>query len=692
MNKKTIASVLFVIAAIPTTAQELVWQKCNESLPASTRIMPVSCQDNNHQEGLPFDSGVEATIDGNLSTNWHTAYYPEHRKVTPETPAELVYEFDGKERIDRMVYVPRQVGYNGNVTQAEVYVKTAEDGGEHCIGHFDWLPDSEEKTIHFPDGLRPLSVKVRVLSGVGELGSCAEMKFMQDDHSPLSSSLFADDLLTKLKDHVTNQDIERERVPIFRELAKQLLDGTYSTAYRVATYECYDSPLWLAEQWKTPGKCYDILQGVTGILMEPGSHLVMVSGLGGQQKASLKVVAWYTGSTGRNFDGGDPYIQTFSLKNGANIIEYDSSWSGLAYISYFSDGHANECPPVSVHFVGGTVNGYLSPDMTNEQIHQMTAAARSRFIDLVSQKVHTVWTSAGMHEFCKADDGKSLGYRQYMDILDTLMTWEQRLVGFEKYNRIPRNRTLLYVNFTYGSLFQRDGLGISSHVDNESSLLNCRSLIYDESETIWGLSHEWGHQHQVSPYFCWGGMTEVTNNINAYFNVMHMGYRYDQMDANKRRGLENAVRHYIDESTDDCILQSEDLFERLSPFLQLYKYFTNEGGKPDYWPELYEALRNSDVQPDSTNVVPYILNFIRQSSIVSGYDLTPYFEHFGILRIRDFAIEDYGQYHYHLTQEQLDSFRHSMRTLIRKKKLKPMPVGMTERIAHSPDIEYKRPF
>ena len=121
MNKKTIASMLFVIAAIPTTAQELVWQKCNESLPASTRIMPVGCQDNNHQEGLPFDSGVEATIDGNLSTNWHTAYYPEHRKVTPETPAELVYEFDGKERIDRMVYVPRQVGYNGNVTQAEVY-------------------------------------------------------------------------------------------------------------------------------------------------------------------------------------------------------------------------------------------------------------------------------------------------------------------------------------------------------------------------------------------------------------------------------------------------------------------------------------------------------------------------------------------------------------------------------------------
>ncbi|MBQ6964116.1 MAG: M60 family metallopeptidase [Bacteroidaceae bacterium] len=694
-------TMLFALVILPVTAQELIWQKCNEALPSSTRIMPVRCHDNNHQEGLPFDSGVEATIDGKLNTNWHTAYYPEHKKVTPDTPAELVYDFEGTERIDRMVYVPRQVGYNGNVTQAEVYVKTKEDEKERFVGHFDWQPDSDWKTVHFQDGIKPLSIRVRILSGVNDLGSCAEMKFLQDDNTSWSSSLFADDLLTKLKDNVTDEDIEHETVPLLRELARQLRCGTYNTTYRVATYECYDSPQWLSEQWKTPGKCYDILQGVTGILMEPGNHLVMVSGLGEQQEVRLKVVAWYTGSTGKNFNGGDPDIQTFHLKNGPNIVEYDSPWSGLAYVSYFSNGHADECPPIRVHFVGGTVNGYLSSDMTNEQMHQMTAAAPSRFIDLVSQKVHAVWTSAGMHEFCKADDGKSPGYRQYMNILDTLMTWEQRLVGFEKYGRIPRNRTLLYVNFTFGSLFQ-GGLGISSHVDNEPSLLNCQSLIHNESETIWGLSHEWGHQHQVNPYFCWGGMAEVTNNINSYFNVMHMGYRYDQLDANKRKGLENAIKHYIDETTDDCILQSADLFERLCPFLQLYKYFTNEQppagkqgsdkvGKNDFFPDLYERLRHSEVQPDSTNVIPYVLNFIRQSSLVSGYDLTPYFEHFGFLRIRDFEIEDYGKYYYHLTQEQLDDFRRSMNALVRKKKLKPMPADMIERIAHTPHVEYERP-
>jgi len=133
--------------------------------------------------------------------------------------------------------------------------------------------------------------------------------------------------------------------------------------------------------------------------------------------------------------------------------------------------------------VGGTVNGYLTPDMTDEQMHRMTATAPSRFIDVVSRKVHAVWTSAGMHDFCKADDGKSPGYRQYMGILDSLMTWQQQLVGMEKYGRTPRNRSLLYVNFTFGSLYQ-DGLGISAHIDLERPLLNCRSLRFKDSETI----------------------------------------------------------------------------------------------------------------------------------------------------------------------------------------------------------------
>ena len=672
-----------------------MWVRLNETLPTAIRIIPVRCYDNNHQEGMENEGGIELTLDNNPNTIWHSTYYPELRRVTPETPADLVYDFEGVDRIDRMIYVPRtDYMLNGNITQAEVYVKTKQDKDERLVGHYEWTTDSEPKTIVFNGGLeQPLSVRMRVFSGYGDWGSCAEMKFLKDSAFIHSSSLFADELCTKLKDGVTSEEITNEKIPVLRELANQLKNGTYRTDYRVATYECYNSPSYLAGQWKTPGKFYDQMQGVTGIMIEPGKHLVMASGIQDSLKVCMKVVAWYTGKTGTDEDGGKPEIQMFNLQNGANIINYDSEWNGLAYIAYFSEGHANECPPIGIHFVGGTINGYLSPNMTNEQMHKMTAEAPSQFIDLVSKKVHAVWTSKGMHKYCRADDGKSLGYRQYMNILDSMITWEQRVVGFAKYGHAPRNRTLLHVNFDYSPAYPW-ALGISVHVENESNQLDCHSLVYDCSECIWGLGHEWGHQHQLWPYFNWGGMAEVSNNLNAYYCVMHMGYRYNQIVADKREEMEKNIEHYLNDETDDCLFKIngvyDNAFGRLAPFLKLWNYFMNEGGKPDFLPDLYEAFRHADM-PESTNIVPYIMNFIRTASVVSGYNLLPYFERFGFLRVKTFELKEYGTFDYHLTQEQLDAFRNDMDDLAQTENLKAMPDGMIEKIIHTPDIEYEHP-
>ena len=300
--KQTIITALLALAGLTAGAQELTWKKCNENLPGDIHIMPVHCHDNNHQEGAK--ASIEYTIDGDKATNWHSAFYPEHKKVTPETPAELVYEFEDMERIDRMVYVPRQDGSpNGYVTEAEVLVKTATDRDFRLSGHYTWESDMEPKAVRFEGGLSsPTAIMFRVLHGVGDLGSCAEMRFLRDGESLKDCPLFADDLYTSLKPDVSDEDLERIEIPIYRELAKELKNGTYQTAYRIATFDCYDHPQWLAKEWHTLDKFYDQLQGVTGIVMEPGKHLVMLSGLPDRQTADLKVVAWYVGKTGKNFD------------------------------------------------------------------------------------------------------------------------------------------------------------------------------------------------------------------------------------------------------------------------------------------------------------------------------------------------------------------------------------------------------
>jgi hypothetical protein len=84
---------------------------------------------------------------------------------------------------------------------------------------------------------------------------------------------------------------------------------------------------------------------------------------------------------------------------------------------------------------------------------------------------------------------------------------------------------------------------------------------------------------------------------------------------------------------------------------------------------------------ESQNVVPYIENFIRTASEVSGFNLLPYFERFGFLTVGAFEIDDYGKRPYRLTEQRLNEFRKEMQQTAKHRKLKTMPEGMVERIA-----------
>ena len=79
---------------------------------------------------------------------------------------------------------------------------------------------------------------------MGDLGSCAEMRFLRNGERLKGYPLFADDLYTVLKPDVTDEDIERMEIPVYRELAKELKNGSYQTAYRVATFDCYISRIY----------------------------------------------------------------------------------------------------------------------------------------------------------------------------------------------------------------------------------------------------------------------------------------------------------------------------------------------------------------------------------------------------------------------------------------------------------------
>ena len=648
----------------------VITQTGNESfneLPQDDFVTPTGGSANTSQSTKPFSM----SYDGNTATFWHSSWNPNFG-LSESNPVVLIYNFDNAERIDYVNYITRSDGTpNGYFGKVKIYAQCGDEEAYTLISELDWQKTAGAHRYDFNTPLTNVkSIKFEVLSGSANYASCAEMQFGINNRSTLFS-IFKDSSLSELKEGVTQEDINAIEDDFVSSLAQALFNGTYDKNYRVADYICRISPQAFSDEMNAPGKLYDQNAGVTGISISKGKHAIAVSGLEEGQSVPLHVIAWFEGKCSGNFDGGNPVEYDYSLSNGINIIDYPFAYDGLAYVCYYSDVNWDLKPAIKVHFINAEVNGYLSLEKTNEEMHQMCADAPNVCMDVVGNNVHSIWTSRGVKDYfpnerskglygnCVATDGTSLGYRQFIHVLDSLAIWEHEIIGLHKYNRTPNNFTCAYVNFTY-YMFQ-GGRGVSFHVDQEPRVLSCKTLVYNDEDAIWGLSHEWGHQHQMLPYFCWSGLGEVSNNMKSYFNIMRMGYTNNRMTgtndgtvnpnsqyANARNifikhdysnvyasevkgapaSLKSTKRHlaytYANElqsqkarefaltMKDSIITQyavnpakavsihEVGVGETLCPFLFVYDYFI-QNGVPDIAQDWYESLRQND-DPNGSQV------------------------------------------------------------------------------------------
>lgn len=740
--------------------------------------------------------GIERTYDGNYSTLWHSPYNDNKGGGFPFT---LIYNFKDVDQIDYLRYCPRNSGgSNGNFDEVVISVKCAGDTDYREVYTNKWGGKGTSRDVTFDEPLKnPVSIKFVVKSGANNFASCAEMEFYKKAADDPNTAIFADDLWNSLKPGTTQDDINALTNPYAKFVAQQLFDNSAEfTKGRIQEYTCRLSPQAQSDLLKAPGKYYDQLQGVTGININKGTHGIAVSGLPSGESLNLKVVAWFPQELNSEGNGGGPVEYSYTLHNGINTIEYTSDYDGLAYIAYYSDESPvdhNKYPNVKVHFINGIVNGYLSPDRTNEELDVVLQNAKNRCIDLVGSKVHSVWQASGMRNYCKAMDGKSKGYVQFMNVLDTLVDWEHHLLGLKKYNRVPDNRTMAYVNYTY-YMFQGN-YGVSFKYDCESRVLNCKTIMKNDGDAIWGLSHEWGHQHQMQPYFCWAGLGESSNNMNSCENVLRMGYHDDHHAGRIKGAWESAYNSFFvnvnDTATSDPRLRAYNNINRFSwnpnvqkeirdqyakyyqggrwvipsiaedpehglsthevyveantaPFYMLHNYFSyvsTDKSKVDFQLDLYESLRQNDNEngsaietyPDGSkktkvdkyelvasaqngvkgkldklkelypntcwlkyinansncwqNSVPFIFNYIRKASLISGYNLFDYFDKFGFMRTIIMSIDDYGLKDYAMMEDMKAEFKADMEAL----GLKKVTTEMMEQMAHSPLPVYETP-
>lgn len=483
-------------------------------------------------------------------------------------------------------------------------------------------------------------------------------------------SCFETPLALSLKKGIKKGDIEKIKNSQLKETARLLFAKQYDAKYRMASYEAYLTPSTLGHQLMI-GDGYSKYENITGIHLPIGKHLILVDNIIGDNEVNLVIPNWNR----RAPEGIDPTKdpagwgiakQQFRLHNGVNIIDV-KGFDGLAYIDFFSETPEDETP-VQVHFVAAQVNGYFDIATNND----------ADWNSLIDNAVYPIIDGRGKHIQIAypAAACKEYAYGRGVELIsnyDSLVYRQHRLLGLIKYNKIPENRILSRVNYNYYMF--RDGDGVA-YMGTDPG--NAMPLVVDPARVIsgdpcWGFSHEVGHVHQLRPYFNWGGLGEVSNNVFSLYVTTSFG---NKSRISEQKNYQKSRDSIIDRKI--SYLQDEDVFNRLVPFWQLQLYFSGIGNNADFYPDLFEAFRlqGASSRPmgrgarraegwgdRGNNPAQYQLNFVKTACEVSKTDLTAFFDQYGFFYVGSFDYNDYGNYSYHMTQEMADACKAEIKAM-----------------------------
>lgn len=513
-------------------------------------------------------------------------------------------------------------------------------------------------------------------------------KTSEDNYAEIAEKLFSDPLCTTLKKRISKRKIQKCENEELRNLAMSIYNKQYDMKFRVNSFKPVYSPNALGKLLHI-GNGYSTFQHLTGIVLGPGKHMIIVDGLKDGSKLGVKVAELYAPNQGDK--DWSLHSERFELKNGINVIEKTSPWTGLAYMDYYFENPENE-NDIKVHFVTGEVNGYFDASVnTNAEWDEMLAKAVYPVFDATGSNIHLAYPVEDLKKYASGKGKELIG------VYEELVSKQHEIIGWKKYGLVPDNKIFARVN--YGYYMFRDGNGVAFKYDTMRRVADPDHMRNKDEDACWGFSHEVGHVHQLNTYLSWGGLGETSNNICTRYCTQAFGYKNrlesyfakvekdfldgtrfgDVSEARIKGGMNDSIIASVDVNPDKALSYLEiDVFERLVPFWKLQCYFT-KNGYPDFYPDLYEKMRNSEKDyPElktmnrHENVVPFQLNFIRGASIVSGKNLYPYFEAFGFFRLLDLTYGDYGTYSYKMTSEMRDKFKNEMKELEDKGVIKPL--------------------
>ena len=175
--------------------------------------------------------------------------------------------------------------------------------------------------------------------------------------------------------------------------------------------------------------------------------------------------------------------------------------------------------------------------------------------------------------------------------------------------------------------------------------------IANEAGPTWGPAHEIGHQHQS--IFNLNGQTEVTNNFHSNVAVWYMG-----MGTSRVNGTQGSLTSVLDAyNTDNNDLYTNNIWGITHLYYRLWLYYHLAGNNTQFWPRLFELLRQVPiVNGAQISGETSLLRFYQHACTAAGEDLTEFFRAHGFFELMtDRLVGDYYNATYNVTEKQIET-------------------------------------
>ena len=111
---------------------------------------------------------VKAMFDYDEGNMWHTKW------SAKAVPFDMIIDLNSVNQLDKLNYLPRISGGNGNIIKGKVYAGMSKDELVE-VGHFDWKNDGSTKEFIFTNHPTARYVKIAVEDAIGGFGSGREL-------------------------------------------------------------------------------------------------------------------------------------------------------------------------------------------------------------------------------------------------------------------------------------------------------------------------------------------------------------------------------------------------------------------------------------------------------------------------------------------------------------------------------------